>query len=423
MGVVRLSIWSAKNLPSSKVGGNKQDPYVRIKSGKQVRAKTEIIDSTENPEWGEFHYIPVHSITEDLLLEVMDWNANTKDKSLGSTMLHMTDLIVQHKDEATDTLWYEATVDKLDQDAPLFSGKSQKGFLQYTAEFYPTMALAERSDDDEEEENKVEENTTPKITNEDKALEQQEGEGSPTPTSSEKEEVTTPVVMKTAYGPMPRFDLHSLPIRYTPDELLDLSSYSTGVLTVKIHEIKASTVYECYCRLMVDSLNAQHKTNTLKGRTLAFNEISDAFVKDAGFSRVAIEVKPVNTTEKDDDLLAYWYDSSERIIKSLQQRARKARLESSKEHRMDISQMLLLCEEDEGEWYNLINPVGGSAQIRLSFGFAPLLNYKVNPDESLESKFGFSIAAEIESYVTKQYICRSRQFNSDTFECKEFEGC
>ena len=37
---------------------------------------------------------------------------------------------------------------------PLHTGNTQKGFLTYTAEFYPTMALAEMDNEEEEEEEK-----------------------------------------------------------------------------------------------------------------------------------------------------------------------------------------------------------------------------------------------------------------------------
>lgn len=329
IGVIRFSIWSARNLP----GSNRNDPYVRIKSGKQVRATTEVIFNTDVPEWGEFHYVPVHSLHENLVLEVMEYSSSSKDKSLGSTLLQTKDLVRECKKDKL--VWYEAAVDKYDQKANLVSGNSEKGYLVYTAEFYPTMALAKKEQDQ-------------------------------------------------VVDPMPVVDLHHVPIRYTPDDLIDLASYSTGVLTVKIHEIKAPQVYECYCKLMVDTLRSQYKTNVLKGRVLPFNVTSDAFIKDAGFSRVAIEVKPADREETDDVKLAYWYDNSDRIIRNIQKRARAKH--SNSESPFDPYTMLVHDDNDEGEWFDMINPVGGPAKIRLSFGYVPLLNYQVNPDESLESK-------------------------------------
>ncbi|GAN04893.1 tricalbin [Mucor ambiguus] len=348
VGIIRFSIWSAKDLITTK-----SDLYVRIKNGKQTRARTEIIDSTDCPEWGEFHYVPVHSLQENLVLEVMGWTSGSKDKSLGSTVFPLNQLIKQCKDE-NETVWYESMTDKLDRQVPLHTGNSQKGFLSYAAEFYPTMALADTDDQDQDL----------SIAVPDKSMPEEDS-----------------VLKKPG---LPVFDLHGLPIRYTPDQLIDLSCYGSGVLTVKIHEVKASQVYDCYCQVMVDSLTPQHKTNTLKGRTLSFNETTDAFIKDSGFSRVAIELKPSHKTEKDDDKLAYWYESSERLIRHIQQRAREKQLASG--GKFDMSQMLLHTEEDEGEWYDLIAPVGGLAQIKLSFGYAPLLNYTVNPDESIENQ-------------------------------------
>lgn len=202
--------------------------------------------------------------------------------------------------------------------------------------------------------------------------------------SSDVEEDSHPHKVQT----LPKFDLHGLPIRYTPDNLVDLSSYGSGVLTIKIHEVKATGFYNCYCQVMIDSLSAQHQTNTLKGRVLAFNETTDAFIKDAGFSRVAIELKPAEKTEKDDDRLAYWFDSSERIIRQIQRRAREKRmlLMNGDESSFDMRQMLVHAEDDEGEWYDLVNPVMGAAQIRLSFGYSPLMTYQLNPDESVENQ-------------------------------------
>ncbi|KAI8083251.1 C2 domain-containing protein [Gilbertella persicaria] len=334
VGVIRFSIWSAEDITTKSL-----DTFVRIKSGNQTRAKTEIIDNTTNPEWGEHHYVPIHSIHESLVLEVMQWSANSKDKLIGSTVLEMNNVIRENK--TGNTVWYEAIQEKLDRQVPLHHGNTQKGFLIYTAEFYPTMALPEKSTEEEDED----------------------------------EEQTK--------EPLPLVDLHGLPIRYTPDDLIDLYSYGSGVLTVKVHEVKANIVYECYCRTMVDSLTAQHKTETLKGRTLAFNSTTDAFVKDAGFSRVAIELKPADTTEKDDHKVAYWYESTERIIRQIQRRARQKHIQGAL---VDLSEMCRFSDDDEGEWYNLLQPVGGEAQIRLSFGYSPLLSFTIDPNESLENQ-------------------------------------
>jgi hypothetical protein len=186
------------------------------------------------------------------------------------------------------------------------------------------------------------------------------------------------ITQKVSTKVYPQTDLHGLALRYTPDDLIDLSSYTSGVITVRIHEVKLNMMAEAYCQILVDSLQSQYKTETIKGRTLAYNEISDAFIKDVGFSRVAIVLKPAAKSEKEDDTLGYWYDSSDHIINAIQQRQRAALINGTTVP--DIT-------KGDGEWYALINPVGGgTAKIRLSFDYVPLLNYTVDPNESLESK-------------------------------------
>lgn len=85
-------------------------------SGSQIRARTQVIDNHLFPEWGEFHYVPVHSMHEDLVFEVMDWNAKSKDRLLGSTKLRIKHLVKQisSKDKDDSTKWYEQ-LEKIDK--------------------------------------------------------------------------------------------------------------------------------------------------------------------------------------------------------------------------------------------------------------------------------------------------------------------
>jgi Ca2+-dependent lipid-binding protein len=101
--------------------GGKSDPYVKVISGLQIRGRTSVIDNDLNPEWGEIVYVPVHSLREDLLLEVMDWNNTTKDKSLGVAELNMKHLINECTREDEDEggpvtqKWYEPTPEPVDR--------------------------------------------------------------------------------------------------------------------------------------------------------------------------------------------------------------------------------------------------------------------------------------------------------------------
>lgn len=170
---------------------------------------------------------------------------------------------------------------------------------------------------------------------------------------------------------IPLFDLHNSPIRYTPENLIDLSSYNSGVLKIKIHEVQFSTTVYGYCQVIVDSLLPSYKTAKLRGQNLQFNEVADAFIKEADFSRIAIEVKSAYTTEKDIHTLGHWLDTGAAVIRRIIRRKRY--------HKGND-------EDDESFWFNLMG-TGSPARIRLSFDFTPLANFNLNPDESLDSKF------------------------------------
>jgi Ca2+-dependent lipid-binding protein len=111
IGVIRFTFWGARDLRNVEhVTNGKSDPYVRVLSGSQIRGRTEVMDNNLNPEWGEIIYVPIHSIKEKLILEAMDWNARTRDKSLGIVEFDPNDIISQHVgDQNVDPdVWYES---------------------------------------------------------------------------------------------------------------------------------------------------------------------------------------------------------------------------------------------------------------------------------------------------------------------------
>ncbi|RKP09232.1 C2 domain-containing protein, partial [Thamnocephalis sphaerospora] len=94
IGIVRLHLQEAKRLKNVEgVGGGKSDPYVRVLLANQSRARTRVIEDDLNPIWDEMLYVPVHSERETLVLEVMDFNAHTKDKCIGSCLVKIADLV------------------------------------------------------------------------------------------------------------------------------------------------------------------------------------------------------------------------------------------------------------------------------------------------------------------------------------------
>lgn len=100
IGVVRLNLFGARDLKNVEaLVGGKSDPYARVLSGMQVRGQTERIDDDLDPNWNTILYVPVHSIREDLVIEVMDYNEIQKDKSLGVTSVILKDFIQERTAE------------------------------------------------------------------------------------------------------------------------------------------------------------------------------------------------------------------------------------------------------------------------------------------------------------------------------------
>lgn len=106
IGVVRVKLNNAKNIKNVEVlTGGKSDPYVRVMSGLQSRGQTEAILDNLNPVWDTAVYVPIHSIREDLMLEVMDWNDISDDKFLGMCDLLIKDVAVEKKTDEGETFY------------------------------------------------------------------------------------------------------------------------------------------------------------------------------------------------------------------------------------------------------------------------------------------------------------------------------
>ena len=123
-------------------------------------------------------------------------------------------------------------------------------------------------------------------------------------------------------------------------------------------------------------IQPQYRTTKLRGQHLEFNETTDAFVKESDFSRVAIQVKHGNAEEKDANVMAYWVGQANDIIRQIQFRNRQLRDQGQGPNTVD-----------DGHWFPLLDCESGNGKIRLSFKFSPVLNFKLDARESLESEY------------------------------------
>jgi Ca2+-dependent lipid-binding protein len=96
-----------------------------------------------NPVWDQIIYTPVHSLKETLLLEVMDYQNLTKDRSLGTVELKVNELAREKPKDAGDPLCSFESTGREDKSEPirLDRGNQYKGELHYVAEFLPAFTL------------------------------------------------------------------------------------------------------------------------------------------------------------------------------------------------------------------------------------------------------------------------------------------
>ncbi|KAI7867816.1 C2 domain-containing protein [Spinellus fusiger] len=349
IGVVRIEVLEAKDLKNVEaLTGGKSDPYVRVLSGTQVRGQTEYIDDNLDPVWDTCLYVPVHSLREDLILEVMDYNDIQKDKFLGLTELVLKDIVKEVKVEEQSV--YEA-MDTVDRWTELLSNdrKKSKGSLHYVASFFPTLELAQQA-------------KTPKDT--------ETVEGTPAPETPAPETPAPETPATDMPLPLPEKDVHGELIQYTQDKSkINLLAYESGILKVTIHSASIKDKAKVTADIMLDSNDPQYKTAQIKGSHLPFNETADAFVKEMDFSRLMVRIKTVSDS-KDDSNLGFWISPVSDLVRQIQNRS---------------------AEDDTEKEYPLSNSNGGT--IRLSFDFIPVVKFKLDPKESLENQGNLTVTA------------------------------
>ncbi|KDR84854.1 hypothetical protein GALMADRAFT_107257 [Galerina marginata CBS 339.88] len=139
IGVVKLLIDRAvdvKNVEGTL--GGKSDPYLRVQVQNVTKGRTEVINNNLNPVWDQIIYVPVHSLRETLMLECMDYQHLTKDRSLGSVELHLSDIAAESREDPHYPYQSKGVKNATDP-IRLDKGNALKGTLHYTAEFIPTL--------------------------------------------------------------------------------------------------------------------------------------------------------------------------------------------------------------------------------------------------------------------------------------------
>lgn len=139
IGVIRLHLDKATDVKNVEATlGGKSDPYVRVLVNSIVKGRTEVINNNLNPVWDQIIYIPVHSLRGTLLLECMDYQHLTKDRSLGSVEINVSELA---KTSDNSQYPFESTGVQNRASQILVERDEHKGVMHYSAEFVPAMQI------------------------------------------------------------------------------------------------------------------------------------------------------------------------------------------------------------------------------------------------------------------------------------------
>ncbi|KAI8070792.1 C2 domain-containing protein [Gongronella butleri] len=367
IGVVRIKMNSGRDLKNVEaLTGGKSDPYARVLSGLMVRAQTDPLLDNLDPVWNTALYVPVHSVREDLTLEVMDYNDIQKDKSLGLTSLILKDIIDEQATEDGQPIYIGKEPLKRTVDLQNHERTKTRGVLSYEASFHPTLELAQEKE--KEEQDKA---ADAEAEVQDAAVGSAPAAPSETPADAAAD-ATGPAAAEQ--GPengapaLPEKDIHGELIKYTADNKIDYIAYNHGILSVTIHHVKLAEREKACVEVMIDSNDAQYTTTPLKGVMLPFHETANAFVKEMDFSRLIVNVKKYDENEKERRLIGHINIPVLDIVRKIAQDG---------------------YDFQTGTSYDLLDCAGGA--IQLGFKFSPIIHYKMDPAESLENQGNLTV--------------------------------
>jgi Ca2+-dependent lipid-binding protein len=331
IGVMRFHLQKATDVRNVEaVTGGKSDPYVRVMVSNCQMARTIHINNDLNPVWDEVLYVPVHHVKEKYVLEVMDHQGHTKDRSLGYTQVDANEFVRQN--EEGEYLESSARIMRVE---PLGSDRGEnKGFVHYTVSFYPCLNIADPEEEGaaEKAEKEVEEvpDATPKNgldRTHEKAPETPEKSIGQIPDNSSKVSLeasrsksaaSTPApanitgkdpekpghLSAPEKGHHPSQSVTSLAEKKEPPKVVltpqQLLSYQSGILVFKIIDGDLARK-DCYLEILFDDYAfPSYVSSKARSHHQKWDEIGDGFVRELEFSRITMRLREKSDAKPQD---------------------------------------------------------------------------------------------------------------------------
>lgn len=357
IGVVRLHFKCARDVRNVEaLSGGKSDPYTRVMINNDLKARTIVIQNDLNPVWDEILYVPVHSIKENLILEVMDYQSITKDRTLGFTQIDLVKLAKPATDLAVkdQPVWESTGKHIAEEPLQSFDRKSAKGFLVYEADFYPCIPLKDAEEDDDVEDNMQgltgEQAAALKEADKLKKIAPALPPQAPTPVQAAKAakpnmngaEVTRDSLDVNGAARQsidaPKIEGAKVNGTSPDDEALEnedkaakkaikdhgmtltdeeLFQRQAGILIINILEGQLARK-DCYLDILLDDgYWPSYSTGRSRSARAKWDEIGEAVVKELDFSRIIFRLKQHKETEKDEIVAEVTMDTKEFLRQSL----------------------------------------------------------------------------------------------------------
>ncbi|KAH3672034.1 hypothetical protein WICMUC_004481 [Wickerhamomyces mucosus] len=137
IGAVRLHLRDAKDLLNLETLG-KVDPYVKVLLNNRLKYVTGFHPSTLAPIFEEVVYLPITSESQHITLEVMDDQNVSRDRTLGSGVIPVSQFI--EKDSSNSYLPYDGSQKVLTASLKI-KNKKPKGQISYSISFLPSIPV------------------------------------------------------------------------------------------------------------------------------------------------------------------------------------------------------------------------------------------------------------------------------------------
>ncbi|TFL06303.1 C2 domain-containing protein [Pterulicium gracile] len=134
VGVLQVTIHSARGLKGNKIGGGTPDPFVSLSIENRAEvAHTKYKKNTHNPTWVETKFLLINNLNETLNFSIQDFNDHRKNTAMGDSSFELSRL----HDDAEQ----EGVV------SPILKDGKERGELRYDLSWYPIMQPEEGSEE------------------------------------------------------------------------------------------------------------------------------------------------------------------------------------------------------------------------------------------------------------------------------------